>query len=85
MLPPGTNISHIDITFLGEEPKIAPWAGKMKANMAKVLDIGEESINIKATTTEGLGPIGKKKGLACQAVATLEVKKINEKRDRSCL
>lgn len=74
MLSQKTDIVHIDITFVGEEPRIAPWAPRMKDNMARVLGIGVEKINIKATTTEGLGMIGEKKGLAAQAVVTLEVK-----------
>jgi 2-C-methyl-D-erythritol 2,4-cyclodiphosphate synthase len=73
MLPEGSTIQHIDLSLIGEEPRIAPWIDKMKNKMADVLEICSENINIKATTTEGLGIIGEGKGLACQAVATLEV------------
>lgn len=66
-------ILHIDITFIGEEPKIAPRVSEMKSRMAEVLQITQENINVKATTTEGMGVIGEKKGLGCQAVVTLDV------------
>jgi len=73
MLPQDTSINHIDLTFIGEEPKIAPRAAEMRDKIAGALGIREEMVNIKATTTEGLGVIGEKKGLGCQALATLEV------------
>jgi 2-C-methyl-D-erythritol 2,4-cyclodiphosphate synthase len=75
MLPPGASIIHIDLTFIGEEPKISSHTSQMKNKMGDVLGIGKERINIKATTTEGLGIVGEKKGLACQAVVTIEVNK----------
>ena len=73
MLPQDASINHIDLTFIGEEPKIAPRACEMKDKIANALGIRGEMVNIKATTTEGLGAVGEKKGLACQAVVTLEV------------
>ena len=76
MLSPKTSITHIDLTFIGEEPKIASLAPEMKDKMANALEIAGDRINIKATTTEGLGAIGEKKGLGCQAVVTLEVGEI---------
>ncbi len=77
MLPRGTSIINIDLTFIGEEPKIASISSRMKEKMACALEIGRDMINIKATTTEGLGAIGEKKGLGCHAVATLNVTPIN--------
>ena len=74
MLPEDASINHIDITFIGEEPKIAPRAEEMKDKISDVLGINREMVNIKATTTEGLGAVGEKKGLGCQAVVTLEVR-----------
>jgi 2-C-methyl-D-erythritol 2,4-cyclodiphosphate synthase len=75
MLSAKTTINNIDLTFIGEEPKIASYADEMKLNIADALGIDKDCINIKATTSEGLGIIGKGEGLACQAVATLEAKK----------
>ncbi|MBL7170438.1 MAG: 2-C-methyl-D-erythritol 2,4-cyclodiphosphate synthase [Candidatus Omnitrophica bacterium] len=75
MLPGDASINHIDLTFIGEEPKIAPCAEEMKGKIANALGIRGEMVNIKATTTEGLGAVGEKKGLGCQAVVTLEVGK----------
>lgn len=74
MLSSQVSIAHIDATFIGEEPKIAPMADEMKNRIAEGLEIESHRINIKATTTEGLGAAGEKKGLGCQAVVTLEVK-----------
>jgi len=74
MLPGDASINHIDLTFIGEEPKIAPCAEEMKDKIANALGIRGEMVNIKATTTEGLGAVGEKKGLGCQAVVTLEVR-----------
>jgi 2-C-methyl-D-erythritol 2,4-cyclodiphosphate synthase len=74
MLPRGTSLTNIDVTFIGEEPKIASLSYRMKEKMAGALGIGRDKINIKATTTEGLGVIGDKKGLGCQAIAVLEAR-----------
>lgn len=73
MLSAKMTINNIDLTFIGEEPKIALYAEEMKINMADALGIDKDCINIKATTSEGLGIIGKGDGLGCQAVVCMEV------------
>lgn len=67
----GYKISNLDITLVCEEPKILPYKTKMKESIAKLLKINDESINVKATTTEKLGSIGRKEGIAAHAVVLL--------------
>ncbi len=68
----GCQIVHVDATLVLEKPKIAPYKGKMVEEMAKALGISPRRINLKATTTEGLGFTGKGKGVAAYATATLK-------------
>jgi 2-C-methyl-D-erythritol 2,4-cyclodiphosphate synthase len=63
---------NIDATVFAEAPKIAPYAESMKDAIAKTLNVSQDKINIKATTAEGLGFIGKKEGIAAMAVALIE-------------
>jgi len=64
-------IANIDSTVVAQEPKITPFKNEMIKNISGVLKIGGENINIKATTNEGIGEIGKKMAIACYAVALL--------------
>ncbi len=64
-------IQFIDITIMAEEPKIGVYREKMQNNIAKILNLNPNKISIKATTTEKLGFIGRKEGIACQAIATI--------------
>ncbi|MFW6264578.1 MAG: 2-C-methyl-D-erythritol 2,4-cyclodiphosphate synthase [Bacillota bacterium] len=64
-------ISNIDMIIMAEEPKMAPFYSKIKSNYTNVLNISSEIINIKATTTEQLGFVGRKEGMAAQVVVLL--------------
>jgi 2-C-methyl-D-erythritol 2,4-cyclodiphosphate synthase len=64
-------IANIDITLVLQEPKIGSYKIQMKENIAKQLFINVEQVNIKATTGEGLGFIGRSEGAVCYAVALL--------------
>lgn len=64
-------ISNIDVTIICEKPKITKYKLKMKEEISSILGISTRKINIKATTTEGLGFIGREEGIACQAVANV--------------
>jgi len=68
-------INNIDTMVLAEEPKIYPFRAKMVEALAGVLGIEKDRINIKATTNEGVGSLGKGDAIAAYAVATLEEKK----------
>lgn len=65
-------INNIDSTVIMQTPKIAKYIPQMKKNIADVLCIEIEKINIKATTEEGLGFTGKNEGVACQAICCVE-------------
>jgi 2-C-methyl-D-erythritol 4-phosphate cytidylyltransferase/2-C-methyl-D-erythritol 2,4-cyclodiphosphate synthase len=67
----GGKISHVDITILGEKPKIAPHRDQMIAKVAQILGIESSRVSVKATTTEKLGFIGREEGLAAFATATV--------------
>ncbi len=65
------SISNIDLTIIAEEPKISKYKDSMKNQLSTILNIATSRINIKATTCEKLGFIGRNEGIACQAIATL--------------
>lgn len=64
---------NVDITFIGEEPKITPFKNKMKERLSQLLKINSDRINIKATTTEKLGFLGRQEGLAAQAIVSVKI------------
>lgn len=67
-------IGNVDITVVAQAPKLAPHIPEMRALLAADLAIDETAINIKATTTEGLGFTGREEGIAAHAVALLLAK-----------
>ena len=67
----GWNISNIDITVVAQVPKIQPHSAMMQKNIAEDLKISERLVNVKATTTESLGFIGRKEGIAAWAITAL--------------
>lgn len=64
-------ISNLDITLIAQEPKLAPYRAQMRANLAEDLQIDIQQVNVKATTTDGMGFTGRKEGIAATAVALL--------------
>ena len=67
----GLKVSNIDITVLLENPKLAPYKKKMIDNLADLLGITNDSINIKASTSESLGFIGRGEGITCYCIVSL--------------
>lgn len=65
-------ISNIDATIIAQRPKMAPYIDRMRQNVADVLHINKNQVNIKATTEEGLGFTGSGEGISSQAIACLE-------------
>lgn len=65
-------VVNIDATIIAQRPKMMPHIPAMKANIASVLELDEDRINIKATTTEGLGFTGREEGIAAQAAVLIE-------------
>jgi 2-C-methyl-D-erythritol 2,4-cyclodiphosphate synthase len=72
----GFLLNNIDITVICERPKISKYKEKMKEKIAKILNIKKNIINIKGTTTEKLGFLGREEGIACQV--SVSVLKKNE-------
>jgi 2-C-methyl-D-erythritol 2,4-cyclodiphosphate synthase len=64
-------IVNIDAVVLAQKPKIAPFIPKMQENIAASAGIDASRINVKATTTEGLGFVGREEGMAAQSVCTV--------------
>ena len=67
----GWNISNIDATIVAQKPKLSPYVTEMCGNVAADLGLLPTQVNIKATTTEGLGFVGREEGIAAMAVAML--------------
>ena len=67
----GGIIQHLDITIIGEQPKISPQREAMRARIAELLQLPLARISVKATTTEKLGFTGREEGIACHALATV--------------
>ena len=67
----GYTVGNIDATVLAQRPKLAGHIPQMRRNIARVLGVEEDCINVKATTEEGLGFTGTGEGMAAHAVALL--------------
>jgi 2-C-methyl-D-erythritol 2,4-cyclodiphosphate synthase len=68
--------SNVDCTLVAEVPKLSPYREEIRKKLASVLGIARGQVNVKATTTEGLGFTGRKEGVA--AYACCLIKKIND-------
>ena len=66
------DVGNLDVTVVAQAPKLAPHIGSMRANLAADLDVGTAQVNVKATTTEGMGFPGRGEGIAAYAVVLLE-------------
>ncbi len=67
----GFSVVNIDATIMAEAPKLQPYRAAMQQNIAATLGNVTESVNVKATTMEGLGMIGKGEGIAAMSVALI--------------
>lgn len=67
----GLRVNNVDVIFISEEPKIGRYKSRMAGRISDILDITSSRVNVKATTTEGLGSIGRAEAAAAQAVVTL--------------
>ena len=67
----GYTIGNIDATIIAQKPKMAPHIPQMRKNIAEAMGIPESSLNIKATTEEGLGFTGRQEGISAQAICLL--------------
>ncbi|AEH52154.1 2C-methyl-D-erythritol 2,4-cyclodiphosphate synthase [Heyndrickxia coagulans 2-6] len=68
----GYKLGNLDCTIIAQKPKMAPYIGKMRETIARILEAENGQVNVKATTTEKLGFAGREEGIAAQAAVLLE-------------
>lgn len=64
-------VNNVDITVVAQKPKLAAYIAQMNENLAQAMGVEKNAVNVKATTTEGLGFTGTGEGIAAYAVCTL--------------
>lgn len=67
----GFNVGNVDSIIVAEAPRMKPHIPAMQSRLAAALRVAEECVSVKATTEEGLGPIGRREGIAARAVALI--------------
>lgn len=67
----GLRVGNVDLTVLAERPKLGPYREDMRRNLAEVLDVTPDEVNIKATTSEKMGFVGREEGMMAEAVVLL--------------
>lgn len=67
----GYAVGNVDVTIMAQKPKLLPYIPQMSANIASDLGIPDDSVSVKATTTERLGFTGREEGIAAMAVALI--------------
>jgi 2-C-methyl-D-erythritol 2,4-cyclodiphosphate synthase len=68
----GFEVVNCDLTLISEAPRIAPHREAICANVARDLDLDRSRVNLKATTAEGLGALGRAEGIAAHAIVLLQ-------------
>jgi 2-C-methyl-D-erythritol 2,4-cyclodiphosphate synthase len=68
----GQRVINADLTLLAEAPKIGPWREAIRSNVAALLGLAPACVNLKATTTEHLGFVGRSEGLAAMATVLID-------------
>jgi 2-C-methyl-D-erythritol 2,4-cyclodiphosphate synthase len=66
-------ISNLDVTIIAQQPKLAPHRDAMVVSIARLLDLPEGHVNVKATTTDHLGFIGRSEGVCAMAIVLIEL------------
>ena len=72
LLEKNFRIGNVDVTVVAQQPKLAPYVAAMRACLAEDLGIALDRVNVKATTTEGMGFTGRLEGIGCHVVALIE-------------
>jgi 2-C-methyl-D-erythritol 2,4-cyclodiphosphate synthase len=70
----GYSVCNVDLTIVAQKPRLAPYIEKMRTTIANDLDIAHDAVNVKATTTEGMGFEGRGEGISAYAVTLLQKK-----------
>ena len=74
----GGQLNHADITIVSEAPKIGPHREIMRTRLAEIMEIDRARVSVKATTSESLGFVGRREGIAAQATATVAMTPIDQ-------
>ena len=72
----GFRVSNLDTTIVAQKPKLAPYISQMVTNLANVCQVAGGCVNVKATTTEGLGFTGRGEGISAHAVVLMATDEI---------
>ena len=67
------HIINLDCTIIAQKPRMSVHVNKMEKNIAKILNISENKVNIKSTTTDFIGIIGSEKSIAAQSICTIKL------------
>jgi len=67
----GYAVANLDTTLILQRPRVAPYVGRMRENIARALGVAVEAVSVKATTSEGMGFEGRGEGASCHAVVLL--------------
>ena len=68
----GYRVGNVDATVIAQRPKLMTYISEMRKNLADVMNVDEDAVNVKATTEEKLGFTGEGLGIAAHAVALIE-------------
>ena len=74
LISPDFDVENVDSTIICQRPKLAPHIPEMRSRLARILRVSIGRVNIKATTSEGLGFVGAEKGVVAQAICALRTK-----------
>ena len=69
----GGMVVNLDVTIIAQQPKLSPHRAAVRASVAAILGVRDDRVNVKATTTDGLGFIGRAEGLAVASVICIEL------------
>ncbi|KYP79651.1 2-C-methyl-D-erythritol 2,4-cyclodiphosphate synthase [Ferroacidibacillus organovorans] len=64
-------VSNVDVMVMAEAPKLSPYKKEMIQKMAQTLQVSDDQVSLKATTMEGMGFVGRREGIAAQAMVSL--------------
>jgi len=73
-------VENADLTLIAESPRLAPYREAIKKSVARLLRVSPDAVNIKGTTTDHMGFIGREEGIAAQAIVLLEKARSKRKR-----
>ena len=70
----GLGVANIDVTIIAETPKLSPFIPEMRKRISQALGVDSSQVTVKATTTNGLGSVGRREGMVAHAVALVRRK-----------